>query len=52
LPYRLTAEPHSTGPAQGKVVHLEEMLEEYYRERGWSKDGVPTETKLKELGLI
>ena len=52
LPYRLTNEPHSAGPAQGKVVHLEEMLEEYYRERGWSKDGIPTESKLKELGLM
>jgi aldehyde:ferredoxin oxidoreductase len=52
LPYRLTNEPHSAGPAQGKVVHLEEMLEEYYRERGWSKEGVPTESKLKELGLV
>jgi aldehyde:ferredoxin oxidoreductase len=51
LPYRLTNQPHSEGPAQGKVVHLEEMLDEYYRERGWSKDGIPAESKLKELGL-
>ncbi len=51
LPARLTGEPFSEGPARGKVVHLQEMLDEYYAERGWSRDGVPTEFKLKELGL-
>ena len=51
LPPRLTGEPLVEGPAKGKVVHLQEMLDEYYRERGWSKDGIPTESKLKELGL-
>jgi aldehyde:ferredoxin oxidoreductase len=51
LPPRLTGEPLAEGPARGKVVHLEEMLDEYYRERGWSKDGIPTDSKLKELGL-
>jgi aldehyde:ferredoxin oxidoreductase len=52
LPHRLTHEPLPDGPAKGKVVHLEEMLDEYYVERGWSREGIPTETKLKELGLI
>jgi len=51
LPHRLTHEPLPEGPAKGRVVHLEEMLEEYYRERGWSREGMPTEPKLKELGL-
>ncbi len=51
LPRRLTEEPFSDGPAGGKIVHLHEMLDEYYRERGWSRDGIPTEAKLKELGL-
>jgi aldehyde:ferredoxin oxidoreductase len=27
------------------------MLPVYYRERGWSEDGVPTPEKLAELGL-
>jgi aldehyde:ferredoxin oxidoreductase len=27
------------------------MLEEYYTYRGWDKNGVPTNTKLRELGL-
>jgi aldehyde:ferredoxin oxidoreductase len=51
LPKRLTHEPFSEGPAKGKVVHLEEMLEEYYQVRGWTSDGIPTDAKKKELGL-
>lgn len=51
LPHRLIHEPFSVGPAKGKVVHLEEMLEEYYEERGWNREGIPTDAKLKELGL-
>ncbi|HSR11169.1 MAG TPA: aldehyde ferredoxin oxidoreductase family protein, partial [Thermodesulfobacteriota bacterium] len=51
LPPRLLQEPHTSGPAQGRVVHLDEMLDEYYRERGWSPDGIPTAAKLKELGI-
>ena len=51
LPERLTGEPFSSGPSQGKVSHLEEMLAEYYQARGWNSEGVPTDAKLKELGL-
>ena len=51
LPHRLTHEPLREGPAGGKIVHLEQMLDEYYWERGWSREGIPTEAKLKELGL-
>ncbi len=50
LPKRLLQEPIPEGPAKGHVVRLEEMLEEYYRLRGW-KDGRPTRAKLEELGL-
>jgi aldehyde:ferredoxin oxidoreductase len=39
------------GPSQGWVSHLEPMLEEYYRTRGWDKNGQPTPKKLAELGL-
>jgi aldehyde:ferredoxin oxidoreductase len=31
---------------------LGEMLGEYYEYRGWSEDGIPTQEKLKELGLM
>jgi aldehyde:ferredoxin oxidoreductase len=51
LPHRLTHEGFSEGPAKGRIVHLEEMLEEYYRERGWDREGIPTKAKLQELGL-
>ncbi len=50
LPPRLLNEAAS-GPSQGWVVQLEPMLEEYYRARGWDRDGVPTRRKLVELEL-
>jgi len=52
LPPRITEEPMPTGPAKGMVCKLEEMLSPYYRLRGWSAEGVPSETKLGELGLL
>lgn len=52
LPTRLTQQPLPDGPASGSICHLEEMLNEYYQERGWTKDGIPTEAKLKELELF
>ncbi len=51
LPHRLIHEGFLEGLAKGRVVHLEEMLEEYYKERGWDREGIPTEAKLQELGL-
>ncbi|RMF92712.1 MAG: aldehyde ferredoxin oxidoreductase [Candidatus Schekmanbacteria bacterium] len=51
LPERLTKNPMPEGPAKGLVVHLDEMLDEYYKLRGWDENGIPTDEKLKELGL-
>jgi aldehyde:ferredoxin oxidoreductase len=51
LPGRLLKEPIPEGPAKGHVHHLDELLPEYYGERGWGEDGVPTDEKLAELGL-
>ena len=51
LPERLLKDGHKSGPSKGVTVNLDAMLPEYYRERGWSEDGVPTEEKLVELGL-
>ena len=51
LPKRLLKEAHKTGPSKGVTVNLKVMLPIYYNERGWSKDGVPSEEKLMELGL-
>ncbi len=51
LPRRLTHEPVARGPSAGHTVHLDEMLDEYYRFRGWDLRGVPTARKLEQLGL-
>ncbi|UCF33456.1 MAG: aldehyde ferredoxin oxidoreductase family protein [Phycisphaerales bacterium] len=51
LPRRMLTEPMPDGPAKGKTVPLEAMLEEYYRLRGWNEKGQPTEEKLAALGL-
>ncbi len=51
LPQRLTREPAPSGPPQGMVCHLDEMLEEYYRLRGWTQEGIPSAERLRELGL-
>jgi aldehyde:ferredoxin oxidoreductase len=51
LPPRLLNEAPLVGPSRGWVVHLEPMLEEYYRGRGWDADGVPTRKKLEALEL-
>jgi aldehyde:ferredoxin oxidoreductase len=54
LPPERVYDPLPSGPAEG--LHLTEekvnrMLDEYYDLREWDKNGVPTEKKLKELGL-
>ena len=53
LPVRMTTEPlTNAGPATGQVVrNLDALLDEYYDSLGYSRDGVPTREKLKELGL-
>jgi aldehyde:ferredoxin oxidoreductase len=51
LPARMLNEAAPDGPAKGWVVHLEPMLKEYYRARGWDANGVPTPQKLAELEL-
>jgi aldehyde:ferredoxin oxidoreductase len=49
LPPRMTHEPMPAGPAKGHVCHLEEMLGPYYKYRGWTDNGIPTQEKLQEL---
>ena len=52
LPERLTKVPEPAGPAKGHIVELDQMLDEYYRCRGWDpKTGKPTYEKLASLGL-
>ncbi len=51
LPERMLKDPAPSGTAKGKVSELDKMLPEYYRERGWTPDGVPTNETLARLGL-
>ncbi len=51
LPPRLLTEAPVDGPSQGWVSHLEPMLKEYYRSRGWDENGQPTPKKLADLEL-
>ncbi|MEW6662048.1 MAG: aldehyde ferredoxin oxidoreductase family protein [Bacillota bacterium] len=53
-PPRMAQDPVASGPNQGKFLSreaLEQLLDEYYQVRGWDRNGIPTEAKLKELGL-
>jgi aldehyde:ferredoxin oxidoreductase len=54
FPKRLMTEAIKEGPSKGQLISqadLDEMLDEYYSERGWDKDGTPSAAKLKELGI-
>ena len=51
LPKRLLKEPIPDGPSKGHVHRLSELLPQYYKERGWSTEGIPTEVKLSELQI-
>ncbi|MEA1940579.1 MAG: aldehyde ferredoxin oxidoreductase family protein [Candidatus Caldatribacteriota bacterium] len=52
LPMRILKEPIKTGPSKGEIEELDKMLDDYYKVRGWDKNGVPTNEKLKALGLL
>lgn len=53
LPERMLTEPlPDAGPATGQVIrNMEGLLDEYYDALGYTRDGIPTPEKLKELGL-
>ena len=53
-PARTWKEPVISGPTKGKFVSredVEKLLDMYYAQRGWDKNGIPTREKLEELGL-
>ncbi len=53
LPRRLTDFPAPVGPSKGQIVELNEMLNDYYVERGWDIDtGMPKVETLERLGLL
>jgi len=49
LPRRVLTEPRPSGGAAGVLPDLDLMLEEYYRVRGWTPEGVPTPERLAAL---
>jgi len=51
LPPRILTEKFTEGGSKDYLPRLGEMLEEYYRHRRWSKDGVPLASTLFSLGL-
>jgi aldehyde:ferredoxin oxidoreductase len=54
LPPRISREAIPSGPTRGRILTEEmygRMLDEYYRERGWDADGVPTTATVAGLGL-
>ncbi|MCX7781050.1 MAG: aldehyde ferredoxin oxidoreductase family protein [Negativicutes bacterium] len=55
VPKRFTTEAFTVGPKKGAILppeKQEQILDEYYTKRGWDvKTSLPTEAKLKELGL-
>jgi aldehyde:ferredoxin oxidoreductase len=53
LPQRMISEPlKHGGPATGQVIsQLDRLLDEYYQALGYTKDGIPTPEKLKELRI-
>jgi aldehyde:ferredoxin oxidoreductase len=53
-PKIMTVPVPDEGIAKGAYVTQKEFdigLDDYYEVRGWTKDGIPTVEKLKELGL-
>ncbi len=54
LPWRVQHEPIPDGPSKGCYCPPEELdplLDEYYALRGWTREGIPTEERLRALGL-
>ncbi len=54
LPTRFTRPLKQGGPADGNAISEEEfetMLDEYYEQRGWTSDGVPTTETLERLEI-
>jgi aldehyde:ferredoxin oxidoreductase len=44
-------EPMPKGPVRGETFDLSRVLDDYYVARGWDANGIPSEERLKRLGL-
>jgi len=52
LPARLLNEPFKSGLSKGYKIEFQSLLDEYYKVRGWDRNGIPGEKKLAELDLV
>ena len=51
LPKRFLETPLQDGPSKGKVVPLNDLIDEYYKVRNWDENGNPTDNLLEKLSL-
>jgi aldehyde:ferredoxin oxidoreductase len=54
LPPRILKEPILDGVAKGNLITEDELnflLEDYYRARGWTKNGIPTQKTRNKLAI-
>ena len=51
LPPRFLEEELSEGASRSRVVQLDEMLNRYYKLRGWDENGIPSEETKRKLGI-
>ena len=54
LPERMLTEPLHTNGADGEgqmVTNINQFLDNYYKARGWTVEGIPGKQKLVELGI-
>lgn len=51
LPARFESEPLPDGPRKGATVDVTEMVQTYYKLRGWSEDGRPTRELQERLDI-
>lgn len=52
LPERFVKEPMPSGPSAGNIIELDDMLNDYYKARGWDvKTGLPPESKYIQLEI-
>jgi len=51
LPKRFFTERLKEGNSRDRVADLGQLMKDYYFVQGWDENGIPTEKKLRELGI-
>jgi aldehyde:ferredoxin oxidoreductase len=52
LPKRFFKVRLQEGRSRNRVADLGQLMKDYYFVQGWDADGIPTERKLRELGIF